>query len=95
MSKLGLKRIHGVTCITIRKSNNTLYVIAKPDVFKSPTSDNYIVFGEAKMSLEVIDIELVMVQANVSRPKAVRSNIAEERELTVCPLTAVVASLQS
>ncbi|KAG8147322.1 hypothetical protein E2320_022458 [Naja naja] len=43
MSKLGLKRIHGVTCITIRKSNNTLYVIAKPDVFKSPTSDNYII----------------------------------------------------
>ncbi|CAN1223722.1 Nascent polypeptide-associated complex subunit alpha-like protein, partial [Linum perenne] len=26
-----------------------LFVISKPDVFKSPTSDTYIVFGEAKI----------------------------------------------
>ncbi len=26
-----------------------LFVIAKPDVFKSPASDTYIVFGEAKI----------------------------------------------
>uniref|UniRef100_A0A670Z730 NAC-A/B domain-containing protein n=1 Tax=Pseudonaja textilis TaxID=8673 RepID=A0A670Z730_PSETE len=115
MSKLGLRQIHGVNRVTIRKSNNTLFVITKPDVFKSPTSDNYIVFGEVKIEdlsqeahkatvehspliteaasaltikeeseeeeeeevdetgLEVIDIELVMAQANVSRPKAVRA----------------------
>ncbi|XP_069501911.1 uncharacterized protein [Ambystoma mexicanum] len=120
MSKLGLRQIHGVTRITIRKSKNILFVITKPDVFKSPASDIYIVFGEAKiedlsqqvhkaaaekfkvpmenspliteaaptltikeeseeeeevdeMGLEVRDIELVMAQANVSRPKAVRA----------------------
>ncbi|KAM8967196.1 uncharacterized protein RCH25_025894 [Pelodytes ibericus] len=49
MSKLGLRQIHGVTRITIRKSKNILFVIAKPDVFKSPASDIYIVFGEAKI----------------------------------------------
>ncbi|KAG8147181.1 hypothetical protein E2320_022814 [Naja naja] len=49
MSKLGLRQIHGVTRITIRKSKNILFVITKPDVFKSPASDNYIVFGEAKI----------------------------------------------
>uniref|UniRef100_A0A8C7E035 NAC-A/B domain-containing protein n=1 Tax=Naja naja TaxID=35670 RepID=A0A8C7E035_NAJNA len=49
MSKLGLRQIHGVTRITIRKSKNILFVITKPDVFKSPASDNYIVFGEAKV----------------------------------------------
>ncbi|TSK20225.1 NAC-alpha domain-containing protein 1 [Bagarius yarrelli] len=49
MSKLGLKQIHGVTRITIRKSKNILFVISRPDVFKSPASDIYIVFGEAKI----------------------------------------------
>lgn len=49
MSKLGLKPIHGVTRITIRKSKSILFVISRPDVFKSPASDIYIVFGEAKI----------------------------------------------
>ncbi|XP_041104090.1 uncharacterized protein nacad isoform X3 [Polyodon spathula] len=49
MSKLGLRQVHGVTRITIRKSKNILFVISKPDVFKSPASDIYIVFGEAKI----------------------------------------------
>merc|ERR1712066_696895 len=49
MSKLGLKQIQGVSRVTIRKSKNILFVINKPDVFKSPASDTYIVFGEAKI----------------------------------------------
>merc|ERR1712139_512542 len=31
------------------KSKNILFVISKPDVHKSPASDTYIVFGEAKI----------------------------------------------
>ena len=50
MLKLGLKGYGGITRVTIRKSKNILFVIAKPDVFKSPASDTYIVFGEAKVS---------------------------------------------
>uniref|UniRef100_A0A4W3JTF8 Nascent polypeptide associated complex subunit alpha n=2 Tax=Callorhinchus milii TaxID=7868 RepID=A0A4W3JTF8_CALMI len=119
MSKLGLRQVTGVTRVTIRKSKNILFVITKPDVYKSPASDTYIVFGEAKIEdlsqqaqlaaaekfkvqgesvaniqentqtptvqeeseeeevdetgVEVKDIELVMSQANVSRPKAVRA----------------------
>ncbi|XP_032090714.1 nascent polypeptide-associated complex subunit alpha-like [Thamnophis elegans] len=49
MSKLGLRQIHGVNRITIRKSKNILFVIDNPDVFKSPSSNNYVVFGEAKI----------------------------------------------
>jgi len=49
MSKLGLKQVHGVGRVTIRKSKNILFVINKPDVYKSPASDTYIVFGEAKI----------------------------------------------
>ncbi|MCO5553999.1 hypothetical protein L7F22_007525 [Adiantum nelumboides] len=92
-----------------------LFVISKPDVFKSPASDTYIIFGEAKIEdlssqlqtqaveqfkarahapgvskaepstayeadedeevdeagIEPKDIELVMIQAGVSRSKAV------------------------
>lgn len=47
--KLGLKCFSGITRVTIRKSKNILFVIAKPDVYKSPASDTYIVFGEAKV----------------------------------------------
>lgn len=49
MSRLGLKSISGVTRVTIRKSKNILFVINKPDVYKSPAGDTHIVFGEAKI----------------------------------------------
>jgi nascent polypeptide-associated complex subunit alpha len=47
--KLGLKPCAGITRVTIRKSKNILFVITKPEVFKSPASDTFIVFGEAKI----------------------------------------------
>ncbi|XP_047340448.1 nascent polypeptide-associated complex subunit alpha-like protein 1 [Impatiens glandulifera] len=49
MLKLGMKAIPGVSRVTVKKSKNILFVISKPDVFKSPTSDTYVVIGEAKI----------------------------------------------
>lgn len=49
MSRLGLKLVSGVNRVTIRKSKNILFVINKPDVYKSPAGDTHIVFGEAKI----------------------------------------------
>lgn len=49
MLKLGMKPIPGVARVTIKKNKNILFVISNPDVFKSPASDTYIVFGEAKI----------------------------------------------
>ncbi|PIA48701.1 hypothetical protein AQUCO_01400933v1 [Aquilegia coerulea] len=49
MLKLGMKAIPGVSRVTVKKSKNILFVISKPDVFKSPTSDTYVIFGEAKI----------------------------------------------
>ncbi|EHB17330.1 Nascent polypeptide-associated complex subunit alpha, muscle-specific form [Heterocephalus glaber] len=49
MSKLGLREVTGVTRVTTWKSKNILFVITKPDVYKSPVSDTYIVFGEIKI----------------------------------------------
>jgi len=49
IQKLGLKQVPGINRVTMRKSKNIIFVISKPDVYKSPASDTYIVFGEAKV----------------------------------------------
>jgi nascent polypeptide-associated complex subunit alpha len=125
MLKLGMKSILGVSRVTVKKSKNILFVISKPDVFKSPNSDTYVIFGEAKIEdlssqlqsqaaeqfkapnagqvsskaepsaaaleeddadidesgVEPKDIELVMTQASVSRPKAVKALKAADGDI--------------
>ena len=49
IQKLGMKGVSGIVRVTVKKSKNILFVISKPDVYKSPNSDTYIVFGEAKI----------------------------------------------
>ena len=44
-----MKPVPGVLRVTIKKSKNILFVISKPDVFKSPNSDTHVIFGEAKI----------------------------------------------
>jgi len=44
-----MKPVPGIARVTVKKSKNILFVIGQPDVFKSPVSDTYIVFGEAKL----------------------------------------------
>eukprot|EP01118_Nematostelium_gracile_P008624 TRINITY_DN2858_c0_g1_i2.p2 TRINITY_DN2858_c0_g1~~TRINITY_DN2858_c0_g1_i2.p2 ORF type:complete len:206 (-),score=75.43 TRINITY_DN2858_c0_g1_i2:133-750(-) len=126
ITKLGMKPVSGIIRVTVKKSKNILFVISKPDVYKSPASETYVIFGEAKIEdlsnssainaakkferesgdadkedeeipdliestntgaakitddgeavdetgLEAKDIELVMSQASVSRPVAVKA----------------------
>jgi len=49
IAKLGLTKIPGITRVTLRRPKNILFVINNPEVYKSPTSNTYIVFGEAKI----------------------------------------------
>jgi nascent polypeptide-associated complex subunit alpha len=49
LSKLGLRPVTGVSRVTIRKAKNILFVISQPDIYKSPASDTYVIFGEAKI----------------------------------------------
>jgi len=135
MQKLGMKPVPGIVRVQIKKSKNILFVINRPDVFKSPSSDTYVIFGEAKIEdlgaqaqasaaeqfrmqgaaaaasapeangddkAEAIkeavasvdddaevdetgvdgkDIELVMTQAGVSRPKAVKALKAADGDI--------------
>lgn len=134
MQKLGMKPVPGIVRVQIKKSKNILFVINRPDVFKSPSSDTYVIFGEAKIEdlgaqaqasaaeqfrmqeaaaaaapeangddkaaaikeavasvdddaevdeegVEAKDIELVMTQAGVSRPKAVKALKAADGDI--------------
>ncbi|RCI08629.1 hypothetical protein L249_4714 [Ophiocordyceps polyrhachis-furcata BCC 54312] len=49
LEKLHLTRITGITRVTLRRPKNILFVINQPEVYKSPNSNTYIVFGEAKI----------------------------------------------
>ncbi|KAH7037427.1 NAC domain-containing protein [Microdochium trichocladiopsis] len=49
IEKLHLQRIPGITRVTLRRPKNILFVINSPEVYKSPNSNTYIVFGEAKI----------------------------------------------
>uniref|UniRef100_A0A1J3H2P3 Nascent polypeptide-associated complex subunit alpha-like protein 4 n=1 Tax=Noccaea caerulescens TaxID=107243 RepID=A0A1J3H2P3_NOCCA len=49
MLKLGMKPVTDVSRVTIKRSKNVLFAISKPDVFKSPNSETYVIFGEAKI----------------------------------------------
>ena len=71
-SKLGLKPVHGVSRVCIRKSKSILFVINKPDVFKSPGSDTYVVFGEAKIEdlaqhAQITDVENLKPPSSIIR----------------------------
>ncbi|KAF8061582.1 NAC domain-containing protein [Lyophyllum atratum] len=63
---LGLKKVPDITRVTLRRPKNVLFVLASPDVYKSPNSDCYIVFGEAK-------IEDMNSQAQVSAAQQLAS----------------------
>lgn len=47
--KLGLKKVEGISRVTLRRGNTHIFVIAQPEVFKNPASNSYIVFGECKI----------------------------------------------
>jgi nascent polypeptide-associated complex subunit alpha len=49
LEKMGLVKVSGITRVTLRRPKNILFVISQPEVFKSPNSNTYIVFGEAKI----------------------------------------------
>ncbi|PWA77858.1 UBA domain-containing protein/NAC domain-containing protein [Artemisia annua] len=79
MLKLGMKPIPGVSRVTVKKSKNILFVISKPDVFKSPASDTYVIFGEAKIE----DLSSQLQSQAAEQFKAPNpSNIVSEPEPT-------------
>jgi len=59
---LGLRPVTGVSRVTIRKAKNILFVITQPDIFKSPASDTYVIFGEAKVGVSAVMVLVLVIQ---------------------------------
>merc|ERR1711953_1486288 len=78
MSRLGLKVVSGVTRVAIRKSKNILFVINKPDVYKSPAGDTHIVFGEAKIE-DLSQQAQVQAAEKFKAPEPVHTAISESK----------------
>ncbi|KAM0948747.1 putative nascent polypeptide-associated complex NAC domain, NAC A/B domain superfamily [Dioscorea sansibarensis] len=49
MLKLGMMPMAGINRVTVQKSKSVMFVISNPDVYASPDTDTFIVFGEAKI----------------------------------------------
>lgn len=49
LQKLGFKLVTGFQRVTVKKSKSILFVIHKPEVYKSPVGETYVCFGEAKV----------------------------------------------
>ncbi|KAL9536051.1 Nascent polypeptide-associated complex subunit alpha [Sphaerulina musiva] len=71
IAKLGLKHVEGITRVTLRRPKNILFVISNPDVYKSPSSNTWIIFGEAK-------IEDLNSQAQAQAAQQLSSQAANE-----------------
>ena len=80
--KLGLKPVPNVSRVTIKKSKNILFVVAKPDVYKHPNSDTHVIFGEAKIEDLSAAAQAAAQQFNAEMPsvEAPKAKIEEEDE---------------
>jgi len=81
MQKLGMKQVPGIVRVTVKKAKNILFVISKPDVFKSPASDTYIIFGEAK--IEDINSQQQVAAAEQFRDDGGVGELAKASKATV------------
>ncbi|KAL3521724.1 hypothetical protein ACH5RR_019873 [Cinchona calisaya] len=94
MLKLGMKPVTGVSRVTIKRTKNILFFISKPDVFKSPHSETYVIFGEAKIEdlssqlqtqaaqqFRMPDMGSVMPKSDVSASAAAVQEDEEEEEI--------------
>ncbi|CAI9775100.1 unnamed protein product [Fraxinus pennsylvanica] len=83
--KLGMKPVTGVSRVTIKRTKNVLFFISKPDVFKSPNSETYVIFGEAK--IEDLSSQLQTQAAQQFRMPDMSSMIAKPDASTAAAAT--------
>ena len=67
--KLGLKPIPGIHRVTFVRGK-TIFALAQPEVYKNPTSDSYIVFGEARVEDPGFQAQMAAAQRMVQQAAA-------------------------
>lgn len=55
IEKLKLKKVEGITRVVIRQQR-AIFAIEKPDVYKNPATGTYVVFGEAKVDTQAVNL---------------------------------------
>lgn len=67
--KLGLKPITGIHRVTFVRGKS-VFAISEPEVYKNPTSDSYIVFGEARVEDPGFQAQMAAAQRMVQQATA-------------------------
>ncbi|KAH8089017.1 NAC domain-containing protein [Filobasidium floriforme] len=73
---LGLKKVEGITRVTLRRPRGVLMVVANPEVYKSPYTDCYIVFGEAKLEDNSSAAQIAAAQQVAASQQAAQASLA-------------------
>lgn len=79
LAKLGLKPVEGITRVSF-KVGNGIFAIAEPEVLKAPTSDTYIVFGEAKTDDMMQRLQQAAAQGLGAAPAAAAADEEDDGE---------------
>jgi len=87
MAKLGMKPVPGILRVTVKKQKNAMFVIAKPDVFKSPVSDTYVIFGHATVEDPTRNAVEQLETAHKAEQLAAAANAASTPTTTTTPPT--------
>ncbi|PWN20601.1 nascent polypeptide-associated complex, alpha subunit [Microstroma glucosiphilum] len=75
---IGLKKVAGITRVTMKRPRGHLYVIQNPEVYKSANSDCYIVFGEAKAEDMSAAAHAQAAQAQMAQQEAQERMLSEQ-----------------
>ena len=73
---MGLKHLKDISRVTLKRPRNVIFAIASPDVYKSATSDTYVVFGEAKVE-DMNAAQQQMMQAASAMPQVTEEQLME------------------
>ena len=87
--KLGLKPVHGFIRVTVKQPQQVMFVIGSPEVYKSGTSETYVIFGEAKIEDAGVDRYRDAAKAFATPSEAAPSKSSEDTD--VVPLDASAA----
>ncbi|XP_074282774.1 nascent polypeptide-associated complex subunit alpha-like protein 4 [Silene latifolia] len=74
MLRRGVKPVKDVNRIIIERAENELSFISKPEVFKSPDSESYVIFGEVKIEEPRSEPESSSATANIPNEKKAEVN---------------------
>jgi nascent polypeptide-associated complex subunit alpha len=80
IAKLGMTPVPGILRVTVKKSKAVCFVIANPDVYKSPGNESYVVFGEAKiedLGAQAQQSAAQQFAATADAPKAAEPKVEE------------------